>query len=74
MCISARSMDRKSRALLVVGLSLLAIGNSLRTLVHAHSASAQNTMDFASGFFLGLAITLLLWNLIRMRKRCQSDA
>lgn len=68
MCLSVRRFDRKNRNLIAAGCLLLAVGNSLRIIVHPHSGAGLNALDFVSGLLLGTSIGLNLFAMIRARK------
>jgi len=64
-----RSQEKHPRMLLMLGLSFLLLGALARLFLRPGAHLSANLVDGMTGFLYGLAITLLVMNLIVNRRR-----
>jgi hypothetical protein len=70
MCIPNRLLDKKTRRLMALANISLVIGLLLWLLVHPTGQFERNCLHAASGFLLGLSITISLYRL-KFAHRCR---
>jgi len=64
-----RSQEKHPRMLLTLGLSFLVLGGVARLFLRPGARLSANLVDGMTGFLYGLAIALLVMNLIVNRQR-----
>ena len=64
-----RSQEKHPRMLLTLGLSFLVLGGVARLFLRPGARLSANLVDGMTGFLYGLAIALLVMNLIVNRRR-----
>ena len=64
-----RSQEKHPRMLLTLGLSFLVLGGLARLFLPPGAHLSANLVDGMTGFLYGLAIALLVMNLIVNRRR-----
>ena len=68
-----QSEFRKDKAMVVAGMSSLALGLMIRTLVHPATAPGANWLDGIFGMFIGMSIALNLGSVILQNRLRRSS-